>query len=144
MMRGGPGAARMKNAGRPGAKNPGKTMKRIIAEVMKRYKYHYLLVLVCIVIGAFASVRGTLFTQTLIDDYIIPMTGQENPDFGPMGAAMLNIAVIYAIGALSAWLQNYLMIFVTQGTLRNLRARVFEKMQSLPVKYFDKIGRAHV
>ena len=137
MMRGGPGAARMKNAGKPGAKNPGKTMKRILSEVMSRYKFHYMIVLLCIVVSAFASVRGTLFTQTLIDDYIIPMTGQENPDFGPMGAAILSIAGIYAIGAFSSWLQNYLMIFVTQGTLRNLRTRVFEKMQSLPVKYFD-------
>ncbi|MBQ2834657.1 MAG: ABC transporter ATP-binding protein, partial [Clostridia bacterium] len=85
MMRGpGGGKNAMKNAGMPGAKNPGKTMKRILSEVMSRYKFHYLLVLVCIVVSAVCSVRGTLFTQTLIDDYIIPMTGQENPDFGPL------------------------------------------------------------
>ena len=113
MMRGGPGAARMKNAGRPGAKNPGKTMKRIIAEVMKRYKYHYLLVLVCIVVSTLSSVRGTLFTQTLIDDYILPLSAQENPDFGPLGKAILGVALVYAIGALASWLQNYTMIFVT-------------------------------
>ena len=73
------GAGGMK--GRPGAKNPGKTFRRILSEVMKRYKFHYLLVLVCIVVSAVCSVRGTLFTQTLIDEYIIPLTGQENPDF---------------------------------------------------------------
>ena len=138
MMRG-PGGARgaMKNAGRPGAKNPGKTMKRILSEVMSRYKFHYLLVLLCIVVSAVCSVRGTLFTQSLIDDYILPMTGQENPDFGPLGRAILSIAVVYAIGALASWLQNFTMIFVTQGTLKNLRLKVYQKMQSLPIKYFD-------
>ena len=127
----------MKQAGMPGAKNPGKTMKRIFSEVMSRYKYHYLLVLVCIVVSAVCSVRGTLFTQTLIDEYIIPLTGQENPDFAPLLSAILSIAVVYAVGAFASWLQNYTMIFVTQGTLKNLRLKVFHKMQSLPVKYFD-------
>ena len=138
MMRG-PGGQRgmMKNAGKPGAKNPKKTLMRIVREVMSQYKFHYLAVLLCIVISAFASVRGTLFTQTLIDDYILPMMGQENPDFGPLGRAIAGIACIYAIGAFSSWLQNFLMIFVTQGALKNLRTRVFEKMQRLPIKYFD-------
>lgn len=139
MMRGpGPGGPRgMKHAGKPGAKNPKKTLMRILREVMSRYKLHYLAVLACIVVSAIASVRGTLFTQTLIDDYILPMTAQENPDFGPLARAIAGIACVYAIGAFSSWLQNFLMIFVTQGTLKNLRTRVFEKMQHLPVKYFD-------
>jgi len=137
MMRGPSGPRGMKNAGKPGAKNPKKTLMRIIREVMSRYKFHYLAVLCCIVVSAFASVRGTLFTQTLIDDYILPMIGQDNPDFGPLGRAIAGVAVIYAIGAFASWLQNFLMIFVTQGTLKNLRMRVFEKMQHLPIKYFD-------
>ena len=138
MMKG-PGGPRgmMKNAGKPGAKNPRKTLMRIVREVMSHYKFHYAAVLMCIVVSAFASVRGTLFTQTLIDDYILPLMGQENPDFGPLGRAIAGIACIYAIGAFSSWLQNFLMIFVTQGTLKNLRMRVFEKMQRLPIKYFD-------
>ena len=137
MMRGpGPrGPQGMK--GRPGAKNPGKTLKRILSEVMKRYKFHYLLVLVCIVVSTLASVRGTLFTQTLIDEYILPLSAQENPDFGPLGRAMLGVAAMYIIGALASWLQNYTMIFVTQGTLKNLRLKVYDKMQRLPIKYFD-------
>ena len=141
MMRGpkGPGGPHGPGGmkGRPGAKNPGKTFKRIIHEVMKRYKFHYLLVLVCIVISTLASVRGTLFTQTLIDDYILPLSAQENPDFGPLGRAILGVALVYAIGAFASWLQNYTMIFVTQGTLRDLRLKVYEKMQRLPIKYFD-------
>ena len=144
MMRGPGGPRGMKHAGKPGAKNPGKTLRRIISEVMRRYKFHYLAVLVCIVVSAFASVRGTLFTQTLIDDYILPMTGQENPDFGPLGRAIAGIACVYALGAFASWLQNYLMIFVTQGTLKNLRTKVFEKMQHLPIKYFDTHAHGNI
>jgi len=123
--------------GGSGAKNPKKTLMRILSEVMKRYKWHYLLVLVCIVVSTLANVRGTLFTQTLIDDYILPLSAQDNPDFGPLGRAMLGVAAIYIIGALASWLQNYTMIFVTQGTLKNLRLKVYDKMQRLPIKYFD-------
>ena len=136
MMRG-HGGPHGRMAGRPGAKNPGRTMKRILSEVMARYKFHYLLVLICIVVSTLATVRGTLFTQTLIDDYILPMTGQENPDFAPLARAIGGVAVMYALGALASWLQNFLMIFVTQGTLKNLRLKLYAKMERLPVKYFD-------
>ena len=137
MMKGPHGPHGQRGAGAPGAKHPGRTMKRILSEVMSRYALHYAVVLVCIVISAVASVRGTLFTQSLIDDYILPMTGQKNPDFAPLAGAMLGVACFYALGALASWLQNYLMIFVAQGTLRNLRVRLFEKMQHLSVRYFD-------
>ncbi|MBR5287235.1 MAG: ABC transporter ATP-binding protein [Clostridia bacterium] len=137
MMRGPGPKGPMGGPGRPGAKDPKKTLGRILSEVMKHYKYHYLLVLVCIVVATLASVRGTLFTQSLIDDYILPLSAQENPDFGPLGRAMLGVALFYALGAFASWLQNYTMIFVTQGTLKNLRLKLYEKMQSLPVKYFD-------
>ena len=120
-----------------GAKNPGKTMARIFTEVMRRYKFHYLAVIVCIVVSAVATVRGTLFMQSLIDDYILPMMGQENPDFAPLGAAILRVAFVYALGAFAMWLQNFLMIFVSQGTLRSMRTKMFEKMERLPIKYFD-------
>ena len=128
---------RNRNAGKPGAKNPGVVFKRIWQEVFARYKLHCLAVVVCLAVSAFASVRGTLFTQTLIDDYILPMTQQENPDFGPLASAMAVVAVFYLLGAFASWLQNYLMIFVCQGTLRSLRLRLFEKMQHLPIRYFD-------
>ncbi|MDO5378648.1 MAG: ABC transporter ATP-binding protein [Clostridia bacterium] len=134
MMRG-PG--NMKNAGRSGAKNPMKTLRRILAEMMSRYKFHYMAVLICLVVSSVVTVRGTLFTQSLIDDYILPMMGVENPDFGPLARAIGGVAVMYAVGVLASWLQNYLMIFVTQGTLKNLRAKLFDKMERLPIKYFD-------
>ncbi len=121
----------------PGAKNPGKTFMRILREILSRYALHYLLVIVCIVVSAVASVRGTLFTQTLIDDYILPMTGQENPDFGPLAGAIAGVACFYALGTFASWLQNYLMIFISQGTLKNVRIKLFARMERLPVRYFD-------
>ena len=127
----------MKNAGKPGAQNPGKTLRRIFAEIFARYKLHCLLVVVCILTTAIANVRGTLFLQTLIDDYILPMTRQDSPDFGPLRSAILGIALVYAVGVFAAWLSNYLMIFVSQGTLRGLRLKLFDKMERLPIKYFD-------
>ena len=134
----GPGGKHgMGPGGRPGAKNPKQTFVRIVKEILKSYAPHCVLVLICLLVQVFASVRGMLFTQTLIDEYILPMIGVENPDFGPLTKAIAGVAVIYAIGAFSSWLHGYLMIFVTQGTLRNLRLRLYEKMESLPIKYFD-------
>ena len=127
----------MKHAGKPGAKNPGRMLRRIFAEILAHYKLQCLLVVVCILTTAIANVRGTLFLQTLIDEYILPMTQQEAPDFGPLLAAILRIALVYAVGVLAAWGSNYTMIFVSQGTLRNLRLRLFDKMERLPIKYFD-------
>ena len=128
---------RNRNAGKPGAQRPGKTLKRIFAEILSRYKFHCLAVVLCLVVSAVANVRGTLFMQTLIDDYITPMMGQENPDFGPLAGAILGIAIVYVLGACSSWLYNYLMIFVSQGTLKNLRIKLFDKMERLPIRYFD-------
>ena len=128
---------RNRNAGKPGAKNPGKTFKRIMAEIMGRYKLHCVAVVLCLIVSAVANVYGTMFMQRLIDDYITPMIGRPDPDFGPMGRAVLGVALVYLLGAFSAWLYNYLMIFVSQGTLKNLRVKLFSKMERLPIKYFD-------
>ena len=127
----------MKHAGKPGAKNPGRTLRRIFSEILAHYKRHCLLVVICIITTAVVNVRGTLFLQTLIDGYILPMTQQQSADFGPLLSAILRIAAVYAVGVFTAWAGNYLMIFVSQGTLRNLRLRLFDKMERLPIKYFD-------
>ena len=127
----------MKNAGRPGAQNPGRTLRRIYGEIFTRYRLHCLLVFVCIIVTAVTNVRGTLFLQALIDDYILPMTAQQTPDFGALLRAILGIAAVYAVGVFTAWLSNYLMIFVSQGTLRSLRLKLFDKMERLPIRYFD-------
>ena len=118
--------------------NPGLLLKRIMGEVFRHYLPHCILVLVCIVVSALANVQASLFLQTLMDDYIVPMTQQQNPDFAPLAAALLRVGVIYVIGILAAWLNARTMVNVTQGTLRNLRIQLFTHMESLPIKYFDQ------
>ncbi len=85
----------------------------------------------------FANIQGTLFTQTLIDEYIMPLLGTENPDFSGLAQAILRVAGFYAIGVVSTYVYNRVMINVSQGTMRNIRTEMFNKMESLPIKYFD-------
>ena len=122
---------------KPKVENPGKLLKRIMDEVFKHYLPHCILVLVCIIVSALANVQASLFLKTLIDDYIVPMTKQATPDFGPLACALVRIGCIYAIGVLAAWLNARIMVNVTQGTLRNLRVQLFTHMESLPIRYFD-------
>ena len=112
-------------------------MKRLIGMILKNYTPHCILVVICIVISAYANVQGVLFTQSLIDDYIMPLTGTANPDFGPLGAAILKVAVVYLAGVLCTWGFNRIMVNVSQGTMRNLRKALFDRMESLPIRYFD-------
>lgn len=122
---------------RPKVENPGKLLKRIMDEVFRHYLPHCILVLVCIVVSALANVQASLFLKTLMDDYIVPMTQQQDPDFAPLAAALLRVGIIYVIGILAAWLNARIMVNVTQGTLRNLRTQLFTHMESLPISYFD-------
>ena len=122
---------------KPKVKNPGKLFKRLMGYVFKKYKIHCIVVFICIVVGVLASVQGTMFLQTLIDDYISPMIGVENPDFSPLAKAMARVACYYVLGAGAAYLQGRLMVIITQGTLKSLRDDMFIHMQSLPIKYFD-------
>ncbi len=122
---------------KPKVENPGLLLKRIMGEVFQHYLPHCILVLVCIVISALANVQASLFLQTLMDDYIVPMTQQQNPDFAPLAAALVRVGIIYVIGILAAWLNARTMVNVTQGTLRNLRIQLFTHMESLPISYFD-------
>ena len=123
---------------RPKVENPGKLLKRIMDEVFQHYLPHCILVLVCIVVSALANVQASLFLKTLMDDYIVPMTQQQDPDFAPLAAALLRVGIIYVIGILAAWGNARIMVNVTQGTLRNLRTQLFTHMESLPIKYFDQ------
>ncbi|MBQ8782949.1 MAG: ABC transporter ATP-binding protein [Clostridia bacterium] len=122
---------------KPKVKNPGKLLKRLLSYVFKNYKLHSIAVFICIVIGVLASVQGTMFLQTLIDEYISPLIGAENPDFTPLAKAILRVACFYLIGAASAYIQGRLMVLITQGTLKSLRDDMFVHMESLPIKYFD-------
>ena len=134
---GGPGGGPRGMGPKPKVENPGKLLKRIMAEVFKHYLPHCILVLCCIFASAFANVQASLFLQTLVDDYIVPMTKQTNPDFAPLAGALLKVGCIYLIGILAAWLNARIMVNVTQGTLRNLRTQLFTHMESLPISYFD-------
>ena len=122
---------------KPKIKNSGKLFARLMKYIFANYRFHLIFVLAGILVGVFANVRGTLFMQTLIDDYILPMIGTEHPDFGPLAAAIGQVGMIYGVGALFTWAYNRVMVKVTQGTLRSLRDEMFTHMESLPVKYFD-------
>ena len=113
------------------------SVREIFAFAWKRYKLHFLLVVVGILASSLAMVRSTLFTQTLIDDYITPMLGQTNPDFGPLAGAIGRLVIVALVGVSSQYLYNRLMVTISQGTLRDLRIDVFEHMESLPISYFD-------
>ena len=132
----GPGGRR--NMGpRPKLEHPGRTLRRVFGYLMKLYGLQMAVVVVLIFVGVLANVQGTMFMQTLIDDYIMPMLGQEHPDFGPLGAAIGRVACFYALGVASSFIYNQIMIYVTQGTLRSLRDDLFTHMQTLPIRYFD-------
>ena len=121
----------------PMVENPGKMLKRLLAYIVKNYRIHIILVVIGIVVSVLANVQGTMFTKTLIDQYILPLLKSEAPDFHPLAMAILRVACFYAIGVGCTYTYNRLMIYVSQGTLRNLRNEMFERMETLPVKYFD-------
>ena len=105
--------------------------------ILKNYTPHCIVVLLCIFGSAFVSVKGTLFMQTLIDDYILPLTSQSNPDFRPLGMAIIKLALFFIAGALMTYTYNRIMVNVSQGTMKKIRIDVFTHMESLPIKYFD-------
>lgn len=132
----GPGQRGMRGP-RPKIENPGKLLKRMLAYTFKDYALCWVVVVVCIFTTVFASLQGTLFMRTLIDDYITPLLTQADPDFGPLAGAIGRVACFYLLGVVASFTQSRIMIYVTQGTQRNLRNDLFEKMEELPIKYFD-------
>lgn len=121
----------------PMVENPGKMLGRLLTYVFKNYKIHIIAVVIGIVVSVLANVQGTMFTKTLIDQYIMPLLRSKTPDFHPLAMAILRVACFYAVGVGCTYMYNRLMIYVSQGTLRNLRNEMFERMETLPVKYFD-------
>ena len=114
-----------------------KIFTRIMKYVLKDYTVHCIAVVIAIFVNVLANVQGTMFMKTLIDGYITPMLTQPDPDFGPLLHAILRVAGFYGIGIVAAFIQNRTMIYVSQGTLRNLRNDLFGNMEKLPIKYFD-------
>ncbi len=128
---------RMVQGPKPKVENPGKLFMRLMRYVLKNYAFQCLVVLICIFISVLANVQGTLFMQTLIDDYILPLTKQATPDFSELAAAISRVALFYLCGIIASYVNARLMVNVTQGTMRNLRNDMFTHMEELPIKYFD-------
>ncbi len=122
---------------RPKLENPGRIFKRLCAASFGHYKLHMVFVCLGIFLSVLCTVRGTLFMKELVDVYILPMIGQKDPDFIPLRNAIIRMVIILAVGILSTFTYNKLMIYVSQGSLKSIRTTLFERMENLPVKYFD-------
>ncbi|MEE1216790.1 MAG: ABC transporter ATP-binding protein [Agathobacter sp.] len=122
---------------KPKIKNPGKLFARLMGFIFKKYLPACIIVVICIFVSVLANVQGTMFTKNLIDDYIVPLLKTGSPDYGPLLAAMGKVAVFYGIGVISTFAYSKIMIFVSQGTIKNLRVELFSHMQDLPIRYFD-------
>lgn len=116
--------------------NTGKTIKRIL-DYMGSYKYQLIIVVFFVLLSALASIVGTYFLKPLINDYILPLVGQENPDMSALATALVRMGIIYLIGALSTYMFNRIMVSISTGTLHKIRTDLFAHMQTLPIKYFD-------
>lgn len=122
---------------KPKIKNPGKLFARLMGFIFKKYLPACIIVVICIFVSVLANVQGTMFTKNLIDDYIVPLLKTGNPDYGPLLAAMGRVTVFYGIGVISTFAYSKIMIYVSQGTINNLRVELFSHMQDLPIRYFD-------
>ena len=126
---------RMRGDGRM-AKNPKKTLLRLLG-YMRKYLPILVVVLVCIFLTSFAQTMASRSLGTLVDDYILPMVSSGSTDYSPMARFLLKIAGVFAIGIVSSFLYNYLMVGVSQGAQKAIRDEMFTKMQRLPLRYFD-------
>ena len=120
-----------------GRKMDKKTAKRLIGYVTKGHKKQLLFVIICILVSSVVGVIGSLFLKTVIDEYITPLLGVENPDYSGLLSAILTMGVIYLIGAAANYLYNRKMAIVSQSVLKDIRNEMFSKMQTFPISYFD-------
>ena len=134
---GGPGMRGMRGMKPPKIENPGKVFKRLMGFVLKYYGLAYVAVIVCILTTVFASIQGTLFTGTLIDNYIEPLIGHENPDFSGLAAAIGRVSIFYALGVIASFAQARIIMYISQGVMKRLRNEMFAHMEKLPIRYYD-------
>ncbi len=118
-------------------KNPMKILGRVLAYMLKNYKFSFFVVVVCILVAAIANVQGMTFMQTLIDGYIEPMAKSGNRDFSSLAGALMRVATYFAIGIVCSYIYNRIMVNISQGTMKRLRDDLFGHMEKLPIKYFD-------
>ena len=131
----GPGPRGPKNGGK--SANPKKSLGKVLRYVMEKYKAACVIVVIGIIISALGILTMTLFMQTLIDQYIMPLMGQADPDFTPLANRLIKLGVVLAAGIISTYAYNRIMVTVSQGTMKRLRVQLFSHMESLPIKYFD-------
>ncbi len=140
LKRGGPGGPRAVSSG--GMKLDPKTLKRLVSYIFKGYKLRFFVVFICIIINALAGVAGSLFLKELINDHIGGMIAQKEagltPDAMPLIWALVKMGCIYLVGMICAFLQNRIMVTISQGVQKSIRDEMFEKMQRLPISYFDR------
>ena len=142
VFKGGPGRRPMGK--RPKVDHPGKLLRRLLAYILKNYAPHCVLVLIGIFISVLANVQGTMFMQTLIDDSILPLLGSDNPDFSGLLHAIIRVGGFYAVGIVSTFVYNRILVNVSQGTLKRLRDDLFTHMESLPIRYFDTHSHGNI
>ena len=138
---GGPKAPRAQAGFQKVDKQQRATLARMFAFVFKHYSWAIVIVLICVFISSITSLVSSLFTKTLIDDYIVPLTQVENPEYQSLAQTLFKLGLILFFGTICSYTYNRLMIHVSQGTMLRLRKTIFEKMQHLPVSYFDQ--RSH-
>ncbi|WP_432628770.1 ABC transporter ATP-binding protein [Brotaphodocola sp.] len=110
---------------------------RLFAYMLAHYRVQFLLVVAFVILGAVCTMRGMLFNQSLVDDYIIPILNSDSPEFLPLAQALMKIAGVYATGVIAAYAYNRIMVNISQGTMLKLRTELFSNMESLPIRYFD-------
>ena len=119
------------------AKNAKATIKRLAGYIFKEHKWKFCLVVLCIIIGAITSVTSSLFIKTVISDYIQPMLANNSTDFSGLLKLICSMIALFAVGIVTTYLSNLLMVYISQGVLKKIRDEMFAKMQKLPIKYFD-------
>ena len=125
------------NQTKPSRKAPLKVLNRVLRYMLHYYALPFALVIVCILITAVATVTGATFPQKLVDDYIVPMLNSGSTDFSGLAASLFQLVAILAVGVVTAFCYNRIMVSVSQGTMRRLRDDLFHRMESLPISYFD-------
>ncbi len=122
---------------KPQIKNPGKLLARLLKTVISRYAVLWIIVLICLLLSVFANTQGTMFIQSLIDDYITPLLADGGSDYGPLLHAMGRVAGFYAVGIIATFIQQKMLIYISQGSIKYMRDELFSHMQDLPIRYFD-------
>ena len=138
---GGPRAPRAQAGFQKATKQQRATLLRMFSFVMRHYRWSIVVVLACVFISSITSLISSLFTKTLIDDYIVPLTQVENPQYQSLAQTLFKLGLVLFFGTVCSYTYNRLMIQISQGTMLRLRKTIFEKMQHLPISYFDQ--RSH-